>query len=58
MLHFNAGRTDGIKVAEEAMGFKADTAISLVGEPKTPNDQQGPSTSVMSPSSGREVCCG
>lgn len=41
MLHFNAGSTDNIKVAEEAMGFKADTAISLLGEPKTPNDRKG-----------------
>jgi hypothetical protein len=37
MLHFNAGRTDNIKKAEEAMGFPADTAISLLGEPKTPS---------------------
>ena len=57
MLHFNAGRTDAIKVAEEAMGFKADTAISLVNEPKSPNDRSL-STSVMSPSNGREACCG
>ena len=41
MLHFNAGRTDNIKTAEEAMGFKADTAISLLGEPKTPNNREG-----------------
>jgi hypothetical protein len=42
MLHFNAGRTDGIKQAEKAMGFPADTAISLLGEPQTPNDSKRP----------------
>ena len=42
MLHFNAGRTEGIKKAEEAMGFPADTAITLLGEPQTPNDSKAP----------------
>jgi len=40
MLHFNAGRTDNIKKAEEAMGFQANTAISLLGEPQVPNDHR------------------
>jgi hypothetical protein len=38
MLHFNSGRTDNIKKAEEAIGFKANTAISLLDEPMVPND--------------------
>jgi hypothetical protein len=42
MLNFNAGRTPAIKVAEETMGIKADTAISLVNEPKTPNRDNKP----------------
>ena len=34
--------TDNIHTAEEAMGFKADTRINLLTEPKTPNRADGP----------------
>lgn len=33
--------TDNIKTAEEAMGFEADTKISLLDTPKTPNPREG-----------------
>jgi len=43
MLHFNTGRTDNIKKAEAAMGFQANTAISLLDEPMVPEDSGRPS---------------